>query len=318
MILGLLFLALTVWIVYLIVRQKTNKSKNTSEPAITRLYQNTNTTTNNEDPRVKINTSFSVNDILGKQVSHKSFGLGMVVDISDASKPEEKYLTVKFEGGSKKLAYPMVFMTKAMTLCDATLREQMENCLQIPQKKPQISTTETVQPGGLRSVCTGNCSTCKRETCIEDKNYKFDGYETKNRSIIKGERKMKTGDIVYAKTHADFLNATFGTDYKQWMKCVWNYNENTIVWMVRFNRETGGWRNSFVSSSRIKEENLEHALEWNGKSVADRLDTKRIVIEIDDSGYRRKYIFRGIYTYDKEASNPYTVRYYNKISDEMF
>lgn len=313
MILGLLFLVLTVWVVYSIARQKTNKSKSTSNLAVPQPNHICSTTSLG-DTRVKINTSFSVNDILGKRVSHKSFGLGMVVDISNASKPEEKYLTVKFEGGSKKLAYPMVFMTKAMTLCDATLRERMEKCLEVPRALPQASQQGDV----IKSICTGNCSTCTRDSCIEDKNYKYDSIETKNSLISKGETKMKTGDIVYAKTHADFLNATFGTDYKQWMKCVWNYNENTIVWMVRFNRETGGWRNSFVSSSRIKEENLEHALEWNGKSVADRLDTKRIVIEIDDSGYRRKYIFRGIYTYDKEASNPYTVRYYNKISDEMF
>ena len=205
MILGVLFLVLTVWIVYSIVRQKTNKSKNTSEPAITRLYQNaTTTTTNNEDIRVKNNTDFSVNTILNKRVFHKTFGFGTVVDISDASKPGEKHLTVKFEGGSKKLAYPMVFMTKTMTLCDAALREQMENCLQIPQKNPQISTTETSRSDGTRSICTGNCSTCKRESCIEDKNYKYDGFETKNSSISKGETKMKTGQVVYAKTHADF------------------------------------------------------------------------------------------------------------------
>jgi hypothetical protein len=313
MVLGLFLLAFTVWLVYSIVRNKSEKSKSTSTSAIPQRYHDPITSTKG-DTRVKINTSFSVNEILSKRVFHKSFGYGIVVDISDASKPGEKYLTVKFEGGSKKLAYPMVFMTKTMTLCDATLRERMEKCFEVPRTLPQASKQGDV----IKSICTGNCSTCTRDSCIEDKNYKYDGFETKNSSISKGETKMKTGEIVYAKTHAEFLNATFGTNYKQWMKCVWNYNENTIVWMVRFNHETGGWRNSFVSSNRIKEENLEHALEWNGKSVADRLDTKRIVVEIDDSGYRRKYIFRGIYTYDKEASNPYTVRYYNKVSDEMF
>jgi len=317
MIIGLVLLALTVWIVCALVSQKTNKSKNTTSSTISQTNHNA-ATANNGGTRVKNNTHFSVNAILNKQVFHKTFGLGTVVDIGDASKPEEKYITVKFDGESKKLLYPMVFATKAMTLCDVALREQMEQCLEISQKPPQTSTIKTSATGsGDISVCTGNCSTCKRDVCIEDKYHKVGNLEISTKTTKNGEVKMKTGQIIYAKTHAEFLNSTFGTNYKQWMKSVWNYDDNTIVWMVRFNRAKDGWRNSFVSSNVIREENLEHALEWNGRSVAERLDTKRIVIEINEEEMRRKYIFRGVYAYDEEKSNPYAARYYNKISDEF-
>lgn len=85
--------------------------------------------------------------------------------------------------------------------------------------------------------------------------------ENCNKKIIfirQGEKIMKTGEPIYARTHAEFLNQAFGTNYKAYMKCVWKYDENWIVWMVRFNTENAGWTNTFISDSRIKEENLKH------------------------------------------------------------
>lgn len=68
---------------------------------------------------------------------------------------------------------------------------------------------------------------------------------------------MKTNDFFYADTHAEFLNNVFGTNYKQWMKSVWEYDIDTIVWMVRFDKETrDGWRNSFINENELLEENL--------------------------------------------------------------
>ena len=66
--------------------------------------------------------------------------------------------------------------------------------------------------------------------------------ERNNKKIIfikKGEKVMKSGDVIYARTHAEFLNEAFGTNYKAYMKCVWKYDEEWIVWMVRFNTENG-------------------------------------------------------------------------------
>lgn len=129
---------------------------------------------------------------------------------------------------------------------------------------------------------------------------------------------MKNGDFIYANTHADFLNQAFGTNYKAWMSCVWQYNEDTIVWMVRFDKTNrSGWKNSFISDSRIKEENIYNISEWNRAPVAKSLFFKRIVVEVVDNCKPRKYIFRSIYRYDEQNSNPLAVRFHDKVSDEF-
>ena len=128
---------------------------------------------------------------------------------------------------------------------------------------------------------------------------------------------MKNGDVTYAETHAEFLNKVFGTNYKAWMKCTWQYGYWT-VWMVRFNEEDGGWNNTFEENrQRIREENLDAGKTCSKNTALRNVDKTKIVIEIDDTGFNKKYIFRGIYKYDEEKSNPNTVRYYNKISDEL-
>lgn len=131
---------------------------------------------------------------------------------------------------------------------------------------------------------------------------------------------MKTGEFIYARTHADFLNQAFGTNYKAWMKAVWPYyDENTVVWMVRFNEKDGGWTNTFLSDTRIEEKLLDTNRQVSRSSLY--LNKNRIVIQIIDIDLghtrTRKYIFKGVYKYDKTNSNPPLVRYHDKISDEI-
>ena len=128
---------------------------------------------------------------------------------------------------------------------------------------------------------------------------------------------MKNGEFIYADTHADFLNQAFGTNYKAWIKSAWFYDKDTFVWMVRFdhiNRE--GWRNVFETKERIKEENLYEKKIWDGIPMSKLVNYKRIVIEVKDD-IPKKYIFRGIYKYDEENSDPYVVHYFDKIADEF-
>ena len=123
---------------------------------------------------------------------------------------------------------------------------------------------------------------------------------------------MKKGDVTYARTHAEFLNKRFGTDYKGWMRCSWQYGEWTVL-MVRFNKEDGGWKNTFLSDNRFKEENL-----WNtDERYLRKVDKKKAVFEIQDDGGQRKYVFRGKYVYDEKESNPLEERYYDIVSDEL-
>ncbi len=128
---------------------------------------------------------------------------------------------------------------------------------------------------------------------------------------------MKTNDIFYADTHAEFLNNVFGTNYKQWMKSVWEYDIDTIVWMVRFDKETrDGWRNSFINENELLEENLILTRKkYDGAPLRELLSLRRIVIAIDESGYRRRYIFKGVFTLNLKRENTTLRHYFIKISD---
>ena len=130
---------------------------------------------------------------------------------------------------------------------------------------------------------------------------------------------MKTNDFFYADTHAEFLNNVFGTNYKQWMKSVWEYDIDTIVWMVRFDKETrDGWRNSFINENELLEENLILTRKkYDGTPLQILLGLRRIVIAIDESGYRRKYIFKGVFVLNEERENTNLKHYFVKISDEI-
>ena len=147
--------------------------------------------------------------------------------------------------------------------------------------------------------------------------------QNNNKTILikKQEEKiiMKTGDIIYAKSHAEFLNKTFGTNYKGWMKSSWKYNldKEWSVWMVRFNKTDGGWTNTFVTPNRICQDNLEGVTTFEGMSIVYATTKKRIVFEVVDTGITRKYIFRGKFVYDEVSSNPFKCQYLNKISDEF-
>ena len=128
---------------------------------------------------------------------------------------------------------------------------------------------------------------------------------------------MKTNDFFYADTHAEFLNNVFGTNYKQWMKSVWEYDIDTIVWMVRFDKETrDGWRNSFINENELLEENLILTrTKYDGAPLRELLSLRRIVIAIDESGYRRRYIFKGVFTLNLKRENTTLRHYFIKISD---
>ena len=133
---------------------------------------------------------------------------------------------------------------------------------------------------------------------------------------------MKSGEFIYARTHAAFLNQAFGTNYKAWMKSSWNYNGGWTIWMVRFNRNIDGWENSFISEGNdpyavIMQDNLNGKDTFEGIPINYATTKKRIVFEIDEKEGRRKYIFRGKYVYDEAKSDARTVQYLNKISDEL-
>ncbi len=129
---------------------------------------------------------------------------------------------------------------------------------------------------------------------------------------------MKIGDYIYAATHADFLNQAFGKNYKGWMKSAWKYDSDNIVWMVHFDKTNrDGWKNSFVSDNRIKEENLYGQRLWDGEPMEHILGPNRITFEIVDGNGSRKYVFKGVFKYDKKNSNPLSNRFFDRVDDKF-
>lgn len=128
---------------------------------------------------------------------------------------------------------------------------------------------------------------------------------------------MKTGEVINARTHAEFLNVAFGTNYKGYQKSSWKYDDEWVVWMVCFNQVVKGWANTFVTESRIMQKNLNKVEVFEGMSIAQATTKKRIVFEVVGSGDSRKYIFRGKFVYDEMSSNPIDSQYLDKVSDEF-
>ena len=118
-------------------------------------------------------------------------------------------------------------------------------------------------------------------------------------------------EVVYARTNAEFLNKRFGTNYKGWMKCGWNYDSDTIVWMVPFDGvERYGWRNRIVDANTVREDyvGLESLKLEGHKRIKEH---HRIVVKKDQG----KYTILGLYSYDFDNSDEKIRRIWIKIRD---
>ena len=121
--------------------------------------------------------------------------------------------------------------------------------------------------------------------------------------------------VVYARTNAEFLNEAFGTDYKAWMKCGWDYDPETIVWMVELDDKVRqGWVNTIVDENTVREDYVGNEA---AKLVTHKKlkNYKRIVVK-KERDYGR-YIILGLYRYDFENSIERTKRIWIKVSDEI-
>ena len=108
--------------------------------------------------------------------------------------------------------------------------------------------------------------------------------------------------IYYAKTHADFLNQAFGTNYKGWEGGRWKLNSNTWVWMVYMDGKIRrGWKNIIISDNEINELYVWKHLPPTYNGVPEM--PYRIVVQIIDLPYgEREYRILGKYRFDSEQS----------------
>ena len=121
--------------------------------------------------------------------------------------------------------------------------------------------------------------------------------------------------IVHARTNAEFLNKVFGTDYKAWMKCGWDYDADTIVWMAEFDgKARQGWVNTIVDANTVRED---YVGAESDKLVSHKsLKNYRRIVVKKERAYGR-YIILGTYRYDFQNSVERNKRIWIKISDEI-
>ena len=118
--------------------------------------------------------------------------------------------------------------------------------------------------------------------------------------ILRAQQMKKTyPEVVYARTHAEFLNIRFGTNYKAWMKSRWQYDADTWVWIVRFDgKNRGGWVNRIVSYNEI----WEQYVGWDTPTYKGDAKKNRIVVSVLESGRGREYHVLGKFKLDNERS----------------
>jgi hypothetical protein len=109
---------------------------------------------------------------------------------------------------------------------------------------------------------------------------------------------MKT---VYASTHADFLNQTFGTSYQAWMKSRWSYDKDTWVWMVAIDEKVrSGWKNKIIDKNEIHE----YYVGNDEPTYVNEIEKPyRIIVRILEKPSTRIYSILGKYKYVTERSN---------------
>ena len=121
----------------------------------------------------------------------------------------------------------------------------------------------------------------------------------------------KQNKIIRANTHAEFLNTVFGTNYKRWMKCVWNYSPDIIVWMVKFYGEIWGWQNRFVDEDTI----VETCINPLQQDTSIPREAYRIVVAIEERGVPRRYEIKGLFRFCKEEST-WSRRVHKRVKDD--
>ncbi len=183
-------------------------------------------------------------------------------------KIEGDFVFVDGTNGYQKFSYPQAFVGGVLRLFEGTL-------------------------AGIQKYYVDKLTRLKEDLAKLEKEEKQLEQKEKTQEIKKGNNK-----IIRADTHAEFLNKVFDTNYQKWYKCGWQYNRDTIVWMVRFYGITFSWKNRFIDADTICEEYV-----GKGKIPPVGFNAKkRIAVSIEDRGVARRYEIKGLFELVQEES----------------
>lgn len=186
---------------------------------------------------------------------------------------------------------------------------RLEKCVEAIQSVIEIDVI-TKSDISIQNINTDTSKNLAQKQIINDISNRTIFNET-TKNIQKGEKNMKSGEIIRVRTNAALLNMLLGENYKAWMKSTYDIDGQRI-WMIHIdNRPRNDWKN-YKKGDIIVEENL-RPYDLTGVRSDVRHDFERIVFSKHD-GY---FIFEGKYKYDKERSIDNKIRYWVRVSDEI-
>jgi hypothetical protein len=131
---------------------------------------------------------------------------------------------------------------------------------------------------------------------------------------------MRTNEFVVARTHKDFLNDVLNLTLSGYQKSGKTLDDGKLLWMIRLNGEISkaGWINYMESSDRLIEEHVERDFSYQNHRtyVGSGVEFEdRVVFDVVEHGYSRKYVFRGVFRLDK-SNCTFNRNVWYKISDK--
>ncbi len=130
---------------------------------------------------------------------------------------------------------------------------------------------------------------------------------------------MKKGDIIRARTHADFLNDVLDVDYYRWGKCTYKIKseEDTFMWFIPFDgvKNDYGWTNYIAGDCVVEEYDNPNEL-FFGEHERTNINVTRLIFNVKKGDWgRREYEFLGVYKFDFKSGTQ-SRRIWKRVSDE--
>ena len=182
-------------------------------------------------------------EIVGQKVSHKTLGIGVIVDFYGKSQNDHKYIMVQFDNKNMELVYPSAFKKHLVALdmeftkiIECELSNTSEKETVIIFSKPLTHTHLSQQEHKPLTYCGINTFVFKKEI----------GY---NR--IKNKTGFKTFDKAGRNVGVTFMN----DDERRS-----SYGQAEICFYDEYREEFGEWRLIFIDKVRLSFERLKSTL----------------------------------------------------------
>lgn len=120
---------------------------------------------------------------------------------------------------------------------------------------------------------------------------------------------LEVGTVIEARTYAEFLNKTFGCNYKGWMKGTFEIDHKTTVWMIHIDSiERGGYHNYMDGDCIVEVSDINPTRSHKPIRMVFQ------IIEGTSNSPERVFMYKGKFTMDLAKTNA-THRYFKPIKE---